>query len=134
MAAAKDSKEPKVMDVTHPSKVTPSATSRPIIVTKRSIMTSDPMMMPNGPSDGEPANAAEPMTRTAKTIIPLSAPEIPETKAKEKTPAAAKTKKTDAKDAKPAPEAKDAVPEATPPDPEPAAGTPCRTGDHRSNS
>lgn len=61
--------EKKIDDVKRPDKVTPSASGRPIIVTNRPVLTADPMVVPK--ADSSTAEAV-PVTRTAKTIAPVS--------------------------------------------------------------
>lgn len=70
MAAQKPT---KIDDVKRPEKVTPAATSRPIIVTNRSVLPNDPMVVPDSSADAKEAEAkpAEPTVHTAKVIKPL---------------------------------------------------------------
>ena len=62
--------EKKIVDVKRPEKVTPSASSRPIIVSSRPVLATDPMMIQK--PEGEAPAEAVPITRTAKTIKPVS--------------------------------------------------------------
>jgi hypothetical protein len=73
----------KIDDVKRPEKVTPAASSRPLIVTNRPILPSDPMVVPT--DQVEATKPAEPVTRTAKTVEPASGaepviPTAPETR------------------------------------------------------
>ena len=76
MAATKKKTSKKVMDVAHPGKSTPAATSKPIIITNRPIMK-DPMMA----EENEPAQEATaptlPHKSTPTKVIPLSEPTDP---------------------------------------------------------
>ncbi|HSX30548.1 MAG TPA: hypothetical protein VLE99_01395 [Candidatus Saccharimonadales bacterium] len=60
----------KIDDVKRPGKATPSASSRPIVVSNRPVLASDPMMVATD-ATGSKESALQPMTRTAKTIQPL---------------------------------------------------------------
>lgn len=70
-------KSTKIDDVKRPEKVTPAATSRPLVVTNRPFLSSDPMVVPavDAPEAPKPA---EPIARTAKTIVPVSEAAQPE--------------------------------------------------------
>lgn len=63
-------KSPKFIDVKGPEHATPSSTSRPIVVSNRSVLGGDPMV--NSNDDSDERKTAEPITRTAKTIEPVS--------------------------------------------------------------
>jgi len=67
-------KSAKIEDVTKPEKVAPSATARPIIVTNRPVLASDPMMV--AASDAQPKEKSDTpeatISRSAKTIAPIS--------------------------------------------------------------
>jgi|GEM_PF-1223696 len=63
-------KSPKYIDIKPGGKTKPSDSSRPLVVTNRSVLGNDPMVNPDdGASEGKPA---VPMARTAKTINPVS--------------------------------------------------------------
>jgi hypothetical protein len=66
-------KNPKMTDVTSPGKTAPSASSRPIVVTNRSVLASDPMIVEAKPTPGSDASSDVMMHRTAKTIEPMAA-------------------------------------------------------------
>lgn len=61
-------KTPRMDDVKRPDRVTPSATSRPILVSNGSTVTTDPMMAPSDDTKKEVADS--PLTHT-KTIDPI---------------------------------------------------------------
>lgn len=114
-------KTPKFDDVKHPDKVTPSATSRPIIVTNHTMMTKDPMMAPasgNAPEAGASEDAVPVVGASMtheKTIVPLNPISTdPEDDAKDEPEEAKEPESEPESEAKPA--------EVTPP--EPAATTP----------
>lgn len=76
-------KSTKITDVASPGKTAPSASSRPIVVTNRSLIANDPMIAGAAKEEtasGE-ATTAPVINRTAKTIAPVSAdmqsPEAP---------------------------------------------------------
>lgn len=66
-------KTTKITDVADPGKTAPSATSRPIVVTNRPVLTNDPMMV-NSEAPDIIATAA-PTIHTSKTLNPVSAEE-----------------------------------------------------------
>lgn len=88
----------KVMDVTHPSNVQPSTTSRPVIVTNRPMIPEDPMINKAALSA---IDIEKPAGASADQVVPVvaSAPEVPHqgktvspisVEIKESTPKAAK--------------------------------------------
>lgn len=84
-------KPTKIDDVKRPEKVTPAASSRPLVVTNRPILPNDPMVTPADRT--EAPKPAEPTVRTARTIQPMAADTL---KAEAEKPA------EDAKSAEPA--------------------------------
>lgn len=64
-------KNAKIDDVKRPEKVTPSATSRPILVSGQASAPADPMMVPAG-GDTPEGEAVQVMNHSAKTIMPPS--------------------------------------------------------------
>jgi type IV secretory pathway VirB10-like protein len=62
-------KSPKFIDIKAPEKSKPSTTSRPVIVTNRPVLGNDPMV---NPDQTDETKSAVPMTRTGKTISPVS--------------------------------------------------------------
>jgi len=68
-------KSTKITDVADPGKTAPSSSGRPILVTNRPVLASDPMMVSEAKPSGQPATAqAGPVVnRTAKVIAPVSA-------------------------------------------------------------
>jgi hypothetical protein len=64
---------PKITDVSAPGKITPSATSRPIVVGSHSVLTNDPMVIAGAPTNEHEPPTAPIVSRTAKTISPVSA-------------------------------------------------------------
>jgi hypothetical protein len=129
---AKDS--PKYIDIKAPEKTTPSSSSRPLLVTNRSLI-GDPMVNTDDPSaEDKPAESIA-LARTAKTINPVSAdlaePATDETAASAETPAAKELKQTEPvpeAETKAEPELKDETP--VPPEaPKPAEPTPKDTED-----
>lgn len=87
----------KIDDVKSPSKVTPPSSGRPIIVTDRPVLASDPMIA-DKPAEEE-KGASVPVVRTAKTIKPLNDDIKPADTAKEKTEPEAEPAETDSKPA-----------------------------------
>lgn len=68
-------KSTKIIDVKSPGKVAPETSSRPIVVTNRPVLASDPMVVA-GASDGRSPDVAGPPVvtgRSAKVIRPISA-------------------------------------------------------------
>jgi anti-sigma28 factor (negative regulator of flagellin synthesis) len=68
-------KSTRIMDVKSPGKVAPEASSRPILVTNRPVLASDPMVVA-GDSDGRSTDVAGPPVvtgRSAKVIRPIRA-------------------------------------------------------------
>jgi hypothetical protein len=66
-------KAPKIDDVKKPGKTAPAASSRPLIVTNRPVITSDPMMVAPAAGAPEIKPAEQPLAHTAKVIKPLDA-------------------------------------------------------------
>jgi len=68
-------KSPKIVDVKHPGKTAPTTSSRPIVVTNRPILTSDPMMVAGQGSARVSVSdkPAELINRTAKAVEPIAA-------------------------------------------------------------
>jgi hypothetical protein len=64
-------KSPKFIDIKSADKATPSSTSRPILVTNRSVLGNDPMVNPA--DDASDAKPAGPVTHAEKVIKPVSA-------------------------------------------------------------
>ncbi len=86
-------KNTKIDDVKRPDRVTPSATSRPILVSGQSGAPSDPMMVQPG-GDKPEGEAVQVMSHTARTITPPSeivAEKVKEDEAKETVNAVAPT-------------------------------------------
>ncbi len=54
MANTEKPKATKIVDVTHPSKVAASSGARPVIITNRPVMASDPMMVAASAADSSP--------------------------------------------------------------------------------
>jgi hypothetical protein len=68
-------KSPRLDDVKHPDRVTPSATSRPIIVTDHSMVAKDPMMAPTANTQPSEADEGTPVGSSMtheRTIQPIS--------------------------------------------------------------
>lgn len=111
--ATKDSKTPKVMDVSRPGSSAPPSSAKPIIVSNRPMLKQDPMMAtPDGLEKVTTPGDTVPISRTAKTISVSSPAADPAAQA----PTAAELV---AKAATPTPEKKDDMePKAvTPPTP-----------------
>ena len=102
--------EKKIIDVTSPNKVTPSSSGRPIIVTNRSVLSGDPMVVPAADT-GKPT-AAEPVARTAKTIKPVNEDVKPADEEKADAPAKSSSAET-AETPEKASEAESEAPEST---------------------
>jgi hypothetical protein len=66
-------KAPKIDDVKKPGRAAPEASSRPLIVTNRPVITNDPMMVAPAAGAPELKPAEQPLARTAKVIKPLDA-------------------------------------------------------------
>lgn len=64
---------PKIVDVSHPGKSTPSASSRPIIITNRPVLRQDPMMLDDG-SDELSTSRPITVSRVSKPVAPEPAP------------------------------------------------------------
>lgn len=98
-------KNAKIDDIKRPEKVTPSATSRPILISGgQSVTPSDPMMVPSG-GDKPEGETVQVMSHTAKTITPPSELIAEKAKEEESKEAAEAPEGTE-------PEATDASPEA----------------------
>jgi hypothetical protein len=112
-------KAPKFIDIKSADETTPSSTSRPVIVTNRPVLGNDPMM--NAGGDTTDTKPAQPMTRSAKTIKPVSADMV--AKDKQEAPAAEAATEPVAADVPEAPAAAESeTPAETPAtEPEPAA-------------
>jgi len=68
-------KAAKIDDVKRPDKVTPTPTSRPVLVTNRPTLKNDPMMTSDDTKDGV---EAIPMTHTARVIVPINSDITPD--------------------------------------------------------
>jgi outer membrane biosynthesis protein TonB len=79
-------KSPKFIDIKAPEKSKPSTTSRPVIVTNRPVLGNDPMV---NPDQTDETKSAVPMTRTGKTISPVSEDLIATEETKDEPAAAA---------------------------------------------
>jgi len=78
--APKDSSDSKIMDVAKPSQKKPDNTARPVIVGHTNTMAQDPMMSkPVATTAPEISKAAEPISKTGKTV---EVPEAPKEEAK----------------------------------------------------
>jgi anti-sigma28 factor (negative regulator of flagellin synthesis) len=65
-------KDTKISDVASPGKTAPSMSSRPIVVTNRSVLATDPMIV-DASKAAAPDDVIAMTRRTAKTIEPVSA-------------------------------------------------------------
>lgn len=70
MATKKLAATPKIIDVSSPGQTAPSASSRPVVVTNRPILATDPMMAAQTAEAETPATAPA-VTRQTKVITPL---------------------------------------------------------------
>lgn len=110
MDKEKKSTEKKVFDVASPKKVSPSPTTRPLVVTNRPVIKRDPMMAETAPEVPEKVAVAVTSSSTKKVIaVPVSEP--------------AEAAPEPAAEDKPEPEAAAAPAEAPTPEPEEAAAT-----------
>lgn len=126
---AKKSPNAKIIDISAPDQTAPDPTSRPVVVTNRPVLASDPMMVEDKASEAESTMLTAPVvSRQAKTITPLDAEDVvektetqeadahetePEAAADEKTePTEPAKEETDAKPPKAEPRPEDKEPEA----------------------
>jgi len=64
-------KSTKIADIKSPGKVTPEASSRPIVVTNRPVLASDPMVVSSEKQSSETDGEVKVVNRSAKVINPI---------------------------------------------------------------